>query len=107
ARGGSEQRVTGGQIERDATVGGSERLETSPEDFARSHQEIEVRRAIRLDPRRQDLGLDRGGGKRRALELLDRGKQSVEARPRPGHALPSGLEPRERGGLDGFDLFSQ
>ena len=68
-----------GEIKRDAAVSFAERLDADPDDLARGHQRVEHRRLIVCDARRQDISLEDRGGERRALQLLDRVEQRLEA----------------------------
>ena len=85
----------------------AERLDAEPHDLARAHQHIEVGGTIALHAGRQHVGFEHRCRQRRALQLLDRVEQRVEAAARPHHALPHRRQPPQRVGLDRLDLAPQ
>ena len=94
--GGAPQPREGvGEVQREPAVAIAERLDAAPDDFAGGGQRVEIGGVVALDARREDLALEDRRRQRRALQVLDRIEQRVEAGAPPDDALPGGEEARE------------
>ena len=92
----AEPRQVIGQVERQPSVAIADRLDAAPDDFARGAQRIEIGGLVALDARRQDLGFEDRRRQRRALQVLDRVEQRIEAGRRRTSALPAGQQAARR-----------
>ena len=109
SRGLVQPRQPVGEVQRHPAVARAQRRDPHPDDLARRRQRVEIAGQIPLDPRRQDLALQRRRGQRHALQLLDRVEQGVEARPPLAgrHPLPARDAAGEHRRLDRLDLLAQ
>ena len=78
-----------GEAQANAAVVGTQRTGTHPHQLARCAQLVELGGAVAAQTGRQQIGLQRAGHQRRALQLPDRLHQPVEATTIAGDALPA------------------
>src|SRR5579859_5085501 len=95
------------QIKRHTPVAITESLNTAPHHLTGRQQRVEIVRVVATYARGQNLRFERGCDERRALQALQRVKQGVQTRPRPGHALPMGEQARVGLRLDWLNLAAQ
>ena len=93
------------QIQPNPSVALANRVEADPVHLARRNQGVEIGGAIAADARGKNLRLQNGRGQRRALQVLDRVQQGIQAAPGLDDALPARDQPGEHGLLDWLNLL--
>ena len=102
-----EERHLVGEIKGYAAVAFAQRLDAGPGDLPGSDERIEIAGLVVGDARGQDSGLDKRGGDRRALQLLDDVQKRVHSPAGRKQALPVGEEAGQGLLLDRLDFFAQ
>ena len=96
-----------GQIQGNSSVAAAQALETSPDDFARRTQLVEVTRSEVAKPARQNVAIQIRGGERQTLQLFDHVQQTVQAAAWLGQPLPAWQEAGQRARRHGFHLLAE
>ena len=104
---GPQQRQLVGEVETDASVGGSDRTRADPHHFSTGAQRVQVDGLIAAHTCAQHVGLETRGDDCTSLHHRDRLDECVLAALSRRNALPRGKESCVRTLLDRFDLLAQ